>query len=228
LYSSSGSTVLQYKAVGFNSNDTGAANSLKTGRVLFGQYGEVMIESSTKFNANTLTTATFDVIGGTRSSGITGTYDPHSFSGINARFAVGASGAYDPATYQADKVAGAYHAAELNLNTITSGARFNNGTLISRPGQIYLFTENTWNTTYNITRGQARTLKEAAQIAINLAQGGSMRINEADANFPSRGALNISRAHLDFGYEPCVDIEQGFRTYYEWIDNSVYWSQKTV
>ena len=88
--------------------------------------------------------------------------------------------------------------------------------------------ENTWNTTYNITRGQAKTLKEAAQIAINLAQGGSMRINEADAGFPSRGALNISRAQLDFGYEPTVDIEQGFRTYYEWLDNSVYWSQKTV
>jgi nucleoside-diphosphate-sugar epimerase len=88
--------------------------------------------------------------------------------------------------------------------------------------------DNTWNTTYNITRGHARTLKEAAHIAINLAQGGSMRINEADASFPSRGALNTSRAQLDFEFEPMVDIEQGFRKYYEWLDNSVYWSQKTV
>ncbi len=88
--------------------------------------------------------------------------------------------------------------------------------------------ENTYNTTYNITRGVARTLKEAAQIAINLAQGGSMRINEADASFPSRGALNIQRARLDFNYEPKTDIEQGFRTYYEWLNNSIYWSQKTV
>jgi UDP-glucose 4-epimerase len=88
--------------------------------------------------------------------------------------------------------------------------------------------DNTWNTTYNITRGRARTLKEAAQIAINLAQGGSMRINEADASFPSRGALNTTRAQLDFDYEPTVDIEQGFRTYYEWLNDSIYWSQKTV
>lgn len=88
--------------------------------------------------------------------------------------------------------------------------------------------DNTWNTTYNITRGHARTLKEAAHIAINLAQGGSMRINQADASFPSRGALNITRAQLDFGYEPQVDIEQGFRTYYEWLNDSIYWSQKTV
>jgi UDP-glucose 4-epimerase len=88
--------------------------------------------------------------------------------------------------------------------------------------------ENTHNTTYNITRGWARTLKEAAQIAINLAQGGSMRINDPDASFPSRGTLNITRAQLDFGYEPQTDIEQGFRTYYEWLNNSIYWSQKTV
>ena len=82
--------------------------------------------------------------------------------------------------------------------------------------------ENTWNTTYNITRGVARTLREAAQIVINLAQGGSMRINEADATFPSRGALNIQRARLDFEYEPQTDIEQGFRTYYGWLEHSIY------
>lgn len=87
---------------------------------------------------------------------------------------------------------------------------------------------NACNTTYNITRGRARTLREAAQIAINLAQGGSMRVNEADTNFPSRGALNTSRAQLDFGYEPTVDIEQGFRSYYDWLANSVYWNTKTV
>ncbi len=88
--------------------------------------------------------------------------------------------------------------------------------------------DNAWNTTYNVTRGRARTLREAAQIAINLAQGGSMRINEADKNFPSRGALNTSKAQLDFGYEPYIDIEQGFRLYYEWLNNSIYRSQKTV
>jgi nucleoside-diphosphate-sugar epimerase len=82
--------------------------------------------------------------------------------------------------------------------------------------------DNAWNTTYNITRGRARSLQEAAQLAINIAQGGSMRINSADDNFPSRGTLNISRARLDFEFEPTVDIEQGFRTYYEWLDNSVY------
>jgi UDP-glucose 4-epimerase len=88
--------------------------------------------------------------------------------------------------------------------------------------------DNACNTTYNITRGRARSLQEAARLAIDIAGQGHIQINQADENFPSRGALNISRAHLDFGFEPTVDIEQGFRTYYEWLDNSVYGIKKTV
>ena len=88
--------------------------------------------------------------------------------------------------------------------------------------------DNAWNTTYNITRGRARTLREAAQLSINIALGGSMRINDADTNFPSRGALNTSRAQLDFGYEPQVDIEQGFRLYHEWLEHSIYRNKTSV
>ena len=84
------------------------------------------------------------------------------------------------------------------------------------------------NRTYNITRGRSRTLLEAAQIAVNLSQRGTIRILDPDAAFPSRGQLNISAAQRDFGYAPTMDIEQGFRLYYEWLNDSVYWSQKTV
>ena len=69
---------------------------------------------------------------------------------------------------------------------------------------------------------------EAAQTAVNLAQRGTIRILDPDAAFPSRGQLNISAAQKDFGYTPSMDIEQGFRLYYEWLKDSVYWSQKTV
>lgn len=88
--------------------------------------------------------------------------------------------------------------------------------------------ENVWNTTYNITRGRARTLQEAAELAIRITKSGSMRINEPDNNFPSRGALNTQQAQLDFGYCPQVDIEQGFESYYDWLTNSIYWNTKTV
>ena len=87
---------------------------------------------------------------------------------------------------------------------------------------------NTENKTYNITRGRSRTLLEAAQIAVNLAQQGTIRVLDPDAAFPSRGQLNISAAERDFGYAPSMDIEQGFRLYYEWLKHSVYWSPKTV
>ena len=88
--------------------------------------------------------------------------------------------------------------------------------------------ENAANRTYNITRGRSRTLKEAAELAITIAQGGTMRVGEPDKNFPSRGALNTQQAQLDFGYQATVDIEQGFKTYYDWLANSIYWNKKTV
>lgn len=88
--------------------------------------------------------------------------------------------------------------------------------------------DQSYNTTYNITRGRGRRLQEAAQVAIDLAQGGSLQIKDPDVNFPKRGTLNISRAQVDFGYEPCVDIEQGFKLYYDWLANTVYWNPKTV
>jgi nucleoside-diphosphate-sugar epimerase len=53
-------------------------------------------------------------------------------------------------------------------------------------------------------------------------------VRDKDADFPSRGALNIDAARRDFGYDPQVNIEEGFQRYYDWLANSVYWNQKTV
>ena len=86
----------------------------------------------------------------------------------------------------------------------------------------------TYNTTYNITRGRSRTLLEAAKLAVQIAGQGTINIQVADENFPSRGQLNTQRAHLDFGYTPEVDIEQGFQEYYEWLNNSFYGIKKAV
>jgi UDP-glucose 4-epimerase len=78
------------------------------------------------------------------------------------------------------------------------------------------------NMTYNITRGHAHTLLEAANLAVQIAGQGSIRICDPDNNFPSRGRLNINSALTDFGFAPEVDIEQGFREYHEWLNNSIY------
>jgi nucleoside-diphosphate-sugar epimerase len=88
--------------------------------------------------------------------------------------------------------------------------------------------DNTENKTYNITKSHSRTLLEAAQLALKLAGGGTLVVKDKDKDFPSRGALNIDAARRDFGYDPKVDVEEGFEKYYEWLSNSTFWSKKTV
>jgi nucleoside-diphosphate-sugar epimerase len=88
--------------------------------------------------------------------------------------------------------------------------------------------EDSKNTTYNITRGQSRTLLEAAELAVKLVGQGKICVNPRDNNFPSRGQLNILRAKSDFGYYPEVNIEEGFQEYYDWLKNSLYGIKKAV
>jgi UDP-glucose 4-epimerase len=84
------------------------------------------------------------------------------------------------------------------------------------------------NKTYNITRGRSCTLLDAANLAVRIAGRGCVEIQDRDPNFPSRGALNITAARRDLGFDPRIDIEEGFQRYHEWLANSVYWSKKTV
>jgi nucleoside-diphosphate-sugar epimerase len=37
--------------------------------------------------------------------------------------------------------------------------------------------------------------------------------------------LNIDAARKDFGFDPKVDVEEGFRNYYEWLSNSTYFTK---
>jgi len=76
---------------------------------------------------------------------------------------------------------------------------------------------NSSRRTYNITRGQGRTLLEAAELAIGIAGGGRIKLVEANPRFPSRGTLSNIRAGQDFGYHGKINIEQGFKEYYEWL-----------
>jgi nucleoside-diphosphate-sugar epimerase len=85
----------------------------------------------------------------------------------------------------------------------------------------------TWGT-YNVTRGVARTLLAAAELAVRIVGAGTIKINNRDQNFPSRGSLSIGAARRDLDYKPKVDIEEGFENYYRWLCNSVHWSEKTV
>ena len=87
---------------------------------------------------------------------------------------------------------------------------------------------NTDNKTYNITKSHSRSLLDAAQLAVKIVGKGSIEVRDKDADFPSRGALNIDAARRDFGFNPKVDVEEGFERYYEWLSNSPFWASKTV
>jgi nucleoside-diphosphate-sugar epimerase len=84
------------------------------------------------------------------------------------------------------------------------------------------------NNIYNITRSSERqyTLQDAAELAIAITGKGSIEIQDRDLNFPKRGRLNINRAVTDFGYNPQVNVEEGFRRYHEWFTRSKYWQKK--
>jgi nucleoside-diphosphate-sugar epimerase len=38
--------------------------------------------------------------------------------------------------------------------------------------------------------------------------------------------LNIDAARRDFGYDPKVDVAEGFNKYYEWLSQSSYYNNE--
>jgi nucleoside-diphosphate-sugar epimerase len=88
--------------------------------------------------------------------------------------------------------------------------------------------EQAANDTYNITKSHSVSLLQAAEMIVKIVGQGTIECRDKDADFPSRGALNITKARAILGYDPQVDVEEGFQNYFNWLNNSVYWSPKTV
>ncbi len=79
------------------------------------------------------------------------------------------------------------------------------------------------NNTYNITKSHSVSLLEAAERIVALVGKGIIECQDRDLDFPSRGALNIDRARTILGYDPKVDVDEGFSKYYEWLSTSDFW-----
>ena len=84
---------------------------------------------------------------------------------------------------------------------------------------------HTNNNTYNITKSHSHSLYDAANLAIKIVGKGTIELREKDEDFPSRGALNINAARRDFGFDPKVDVEEGFQIYYDWLKGSSYFNK---
>jgi UDP-glucose 4-epimerase len=82
--------------------------------------------------------------------------------------------------------------------------------------------DNTDNKTYNITKSHSHSLLDAANLAVKVAGQGEIIVGNRDLDFPSRGALNIDAARRDFGFDPKVDVAEGFQNYYNWLKNDPY------
>jgi nucleoside-diphosphate-sugar epimerase len=82
------------------------------------------------------------------------------------------------------------------------------------------------NGTYNITKSHSCSLLQAASLAIKIAGKGNVEVRDKDADFPSRGALNIDAARRDFEFDPKVDVEEGFQKYHDWFKSSPFWKSR--
>ena len=69
------------------------------------------------------------------------------------------------------------------------------------------------NETFNITRGNARSIKEYAEVVKKHFPDVKLEDRPPDAARPERGTLSIEKARKLLGYNPKVDIEQGVAEY---------------
>ena len=69
------------------------------------------------------------------------------------------------------------------------------------------------NQTFNITRGNARSVKDFATEVKKHYPQATFEVRPTDATRPERGTLSIEKAKTLLGYAPKVDIEQGVAEY---------------
>jgi len=76
------------------------------------------------------------------------------------------------------------------------------------------------NETFNLTRGEGRSLKELAAIIADLVPGTVTVERPAGELRPERGGLDISRARRLLGYEPAPSLEDGMERYVAFVRES--------
>lgn len=77
--------------------------------------------------------------------------------------------------------------------------------------------DNASQKAYNITRGQGRTIREAAEIVARLVPGTEIELTERDKRMPVRGTLDVNLARREIGFAPRVDLEEGLAKYHAYL-----------
>lgn len=73
------------------------------------------------------------------------------------------------------------------------------------------------NEIFNITRGEARSLKDFTDILKKYFPNLKIKIMPADTTRPKRGTLDITKAKNILGYEPKYSFEEGIKEYLNYI-----------
>lgn len=88
---------------------------------------------------------------------------------------------------------------------------------IARGSLLAAFSENAVNETFNLTRGEGKTLREYAEVLQKHYPELEIHVSNASTYRPKRGALDISKARKLLGYDPEYSIEQGISEYVQYI-----------
>jgi nucleoside-diphosphate-sugar epimerase len=86
---------------------------------------------------------------------------------------------------------------------------------------LALESEKARNETFNITRGEGRSLKEFSEILKSLVPGIKIREESIpkDEKRPERGTLDISKAKRLLNYSPEYSLEEGLKLYVDFVRN---------
>jgi len=77
--------------------------------------------------------------------------------------------------------------------------------------------DNGLDETFNMTRGEGRSIRELANVVADLVPGTEMYEEEKTVYRPNRGALDVSKARELLGYEPSFSLEEGFEEYHDFV-----------
>ena len=131
------------------------------------------------------------------------------------------SGVYGPGDLP-DRVVSKFFEKAMNNETITLHNGDNKVDFTYRDdaadGIIRAANSDVANTSFNITAGNALSLRTLAETIIDIT-GSESDINDIGMKslYPMRGTLDISRAKDLLEYVPTVSFRQGLESYYEWI-----------
>lgn len=135
------------------------------------------------------------------------------------------SGVYGPGDLP-DRVVSKFFAKAISNETITLHNGENKVDFTYRDdtadGIIRAAESDVANTSFNMTAGNATSLRTLAETIIDIT-GSKSEIKDIGMQslYPMRGTLNISRAKDLLGYEPTVSFRQGLENYYAWLQNQI-------